>query len=115
MALALILLLKQNTSEFVHMENLILSKGHKRCGDFSYLTWYNHIEKMNGDRPDGSAKNGHYRIKPAGIAFAEGRATVSKKFIMVGGDFKGFEGKQIDIYEALGTKFSYNELMGELP
>lgn len=111
MALAIILLMKENTFDYVHLENLILSKGHKRCGDFSYLVHYGQIQKKEGKREDGSNKNGMYRITSAGIMFAEGKTYVHKKFIMRDGIFYGFTGGMINIQDALKTKFNYSELI----
>lgn len=113
MALALIILFNENTQKYVHLENLILSKGYKRCGDFSYLVHYRHIEKMEGKRQDGSVKNGMYRITSGGILFVEGISKVYKTFIMKDGKLRGFEGEMITIQEALANKFDFNTLMGK--
>lgn len=115
MALALLLLYNQTLfkqpGSYVHMEDLILKNGYKRCGDFSYLVKYGHIQKMEGKRNDGSNRNGMYRITSAGIMFAEAKTMVKQKFIMKDGKFYGYEGKMINIYDALKDKFNYANLM----
>lgn len=112
MAVALLLLYKFNMRGFVKVEDFLLKNGQKRCGDFSYLTHFGLLEKKVADRKDGSPRNGYYRITPAGIDFAANRTTVAAKFIMAQGKCTGFEGEQINIIQALGKKFDYNQLMG---
>ena len=113
MALALLLLYKFNIRKFVKVEDFIIKNGQKRCGDFTYLTHYRFLEKQIGKRKDGSGRNGYYRITPEGIDFASGRTTAAAKFIMLHGVCQGFEGEQINIRQALGKKFNYDELMGD--
>ena len=113
MALALLLLCKFNIRKFVKVEDFLIKNGQKRCGDFSYLTHYGFLEKQIGNREDGSGRNGYYRITDAGIDFAMGRSTAAAKFIMLHGKCQGFEGDQINIRQALGKKFDYDELMGK--
>jgi hypothetical protein len=110
MALSLLLLYKSER-KFQHMETLISESKYKRCGDFSYLVHYGLIKALKGEREDGSPRNGYYQITGTGIMFAEGKTTVQEKFIMFKGKHEGFEGKEIDIYQALGNKFNYSELM----
>lgn len=111
MAIALICLLKSNEFDYVHMEELLRLNGYKRCGDFSYLVHYRFLEKLKEKRDDGSSKNGKYKITSAGIMFAEGKTTCKSTFIMEEGVFKGFDGKDITIKDALGEKFNYDQLM----
>lgn len=111
MALCLIVLYKSGITDYVHLENLLLEKGYKRCGDFSYLVHFRLIEKLAEKRSDGSNRNGMYKITTSGIMFAEGKTKVQEKFIIKQNKFLGFEGKEIGIKEALGVKFNYNEIM----
>jgi hypothetical protein len=93
------------------METLISESKHNRCGDFSYLAHYGLIKALKAEREDGSPRNGYYQITGTGIMFAEAKLTVKEKFLMFQGKCEGFEGEEIDIYQALGTKFNYSELM----
>jgi hypothetical protein len=111
MALCLLVLYKSGITDYVHLENLLLEKGYKRCGDFSYLVHFRLIEKLKEKRDDGSPRNGLYRITSNGIMFAEGKTTVQSKFIIQQNKLLGFEGKDINIKDALGTKFNYDILM----
>lgn len=111
MALCLILLYRENKNEFVKVEDFLIKKGHKRCGDFSYLTHYKFLEKKKGDRKDGSNRNGFYRLTSWGVLFCEQKIKAKKKFMILNNRFEGFVGEEIDILQALGTKFNYQELM----
>lgn len=115
MALALAILYRNtiasNSNDFVHLEELIIKSGHKRCGDFSYLVHYGFIEKLVSKRNDGSKRNGYYRIAQPGVMFVLGKSTAKEKFVMDGGKFRGFEGGDITFLDALSKKFNYNELM----
>lgn len=112
MAIALIALYNHENKGYVHLEKLLQSKGHARCGDASYLRHYGLIEPFLGDRKDGSKRNGHYKITGSGLLFCEMKLTVNKNFLIFNNKLKGFEGEQIDINQALGVKFNYNDLMG---
>ncbi len=111
MALAAICLYRYSNGEYVHVEKLLQEKGYQRCGDFSYLRHYHIIHAMEGSRSDGSTRNGFYRLTAFGSLFVEGKAKVSEKFLICNNHFDGFEGKEIDIKQALGVKFNYENLM----
>lgn len=111
MALALIVLYRHKEKGFIHLENTMKELGYKRCGDASYLRHYRLIEKMEGDREDGSPRNGMYKITGLGIMFAEGRSKVQNTFLIYNNKHEGFEGDEITIQDALGTKFDYRQLM----
>lgn len=111
MALALIFLYKKKNEGFIHLENSMVANGFKRCGDASYMLHYSLIENMPENRKDGSKRNGHYRISGRGILFVEGNMKVNERFLICNNKFEGFEGKEIDITEALGKKFNYTQLM----
>ncbi len=111
MAIALIVLYRNLDKGFVHLENLMKEAGYKRCGDASYLRHYRLIEKKEGNRDDGSPRNGMYKITSAGIMFVEGKTKVKKKYIIYNNKHEGFEGDEITIQDALGTKFDYRQLM----
>ena len=111
MALALIFLYKHQNKGFIHLENSMVAEGFQRCGDASYMLHYNLIANMPEKRKDGSKRNGHYQITGFGILFVEGYTKVYEKFLICNNKFEGFEGKEIDIIEALGKKFNYTELM----
>lgn len=113
MAMALILLYKSGMKEFVKVEDFLIKKGHKRCGDFSYLIHYEFLEKQKGDRKDGSPRNGFYKITDRGIKFVELKLTAPEKFMILNNKLEGFVGDNVNIKQVLKTKFDYNELMGQ--
>lgn len=112
MAIALLLLYKFNMRGFVKVEDFLIKNGQKRCGDFSYLVHYGFLEKQIGKRDDGSKRNGYYKITGRGIMFCEQKIMAHEKFMILNNRFEGFKGKEIDIRQALGKKFNYDEMMG---
>lgn len=113
MAVALIFLHQRRKMGFIHLENTMIEAGLKRCGDASYLRHYGLIEPMDKERPDGSKRNGYYRITGRGILFAEDKMVVQQTFIIYNNKFDGFEGCAVGIKDVLGDKFNYNEMMGQ--
>lgn len=111
MAIALIVLYHNRGLGFAHLENLLSEKGYKRCGDASYLKHYGFIEALKEERKDGSSRNGKYKITGRGMLFVENKLTASSKFLMKQNKCLGFEGKEINILDALGEKFDYTKLM----
>lgn len=111
MALALIILYRNKEKGFIHLEKTMKDAGYNRCGDASYLRHYRLIERLEKDREDGSPRNGMYKITGTGIMFAEGKSKVKAKFIIYNNKHEGFEGDEITIQDALGSKFDYRQLM----
>ena len=111
MGLAILMLYKHKDKGFVHIENLMVENGYKRCGDASYLRHYNLIEPYKAKREDGSNRNGYYHITSAGILFAENKIKVKERFLTFNNNCQGFEGADIGIVDALGKKFNYAHIM----
>lgn len=111
MAVALLVLYKNRNKGFVHLETLLTESGHKRCGDASYLRHFKLIEALKEKRDDGSKRNGKYKITGLGIMFCENKVTVKSNFEIFNNKVEGFSGEEVNIHQALGTKFSYQELM----
>jgi hypothetical protein len=111
MALCILLLYRFNVRGFIKVEDFLIKNGQKRCGDFSYLIHYKFLERQEGKREDGSKRTGYYRLTSLGILFAEGKIGAKRKFVILHNKLMGFEGDDIYIKEALGKKFSYEELM----
>lgn len=112
MVQVLILIYRSGKLDYFHVENFLksLNKGDLRA-DFHKLRYWGLIKKKVEQREDGSARNGFYRITPAGIMFVEGKITVRGTILIFNNEFQGFEGENINIYQALGNKFDYNQLM----
>ncbi len=111
MAFALLFLYRNQHKGFIHLENEMIAAGHQRCGDASYLRHYGFITASDEPRLDKSKRNGLYRITGIGIMFCEGKLKAAAKFKIQNNTFKGFEGEEITIQQALGSKFNYQELM----
>ncbi len=111
MCVTLCLLVRKKRSGFVPIEEFMRVMGHQRSGDFSYLVHWGLLEKMTGKRPDGSSKNGFYKITDKGVRFVKGEITVPQTLIIYNGKCEGFEGMQVDIKYGLGKRFDYAELM----
>lgn len=111
MAMCLIALVKHRINGFVKVEDFLLKNRYERCGDFSYLVHYNFLRRQGGLRDDQSTRTGYYQITSAGIMFAEGKTTAKEYFRICENKFLGFDGKDINIIQALGKKFNYEKLI----
>ncbi len=113
MALVLIQLYRSGIRDFVHVENYlnsIQSPAHRRA-DYHKLRFWGFLEKKIGDRVDGSPKNGYYKITGRGCMYVEGKLKAKEFIYLYNDQFKGFDGEEITIQQALGNKFSFEVLM----
>jgi hypothetical protein len=69
------------------------------------------------DENEDSTKHSSGSWKPTdkGYEFVWGRVTVPERVILFDGQVEGFEGEETPIWEALGKKFDYQELMSTMP
>jgi hypothetical protein len=112
MAAVLILLVRYNKTEFIHIENWLKEIGKPNLrADFHKSVFWNLLEKMDGERADKSKRTGYYKITGRGMAFARGEFTIPESVLILNNQFKGFEGNDITVYQALKNKFDYSELM----
>ena len=119
MAYALILIhwyFKNNPEEkWLHVEKYlksIESVPHPIRGDFHKLRYWKLIEKKKGEKEDGNPDVGYYAITDKGKEFVEKKIQVPKHVYIYNSEVKGFnEDVEIDIQNALGSKFQYDELM----
>jgi len=81
-------------------------------GDWSKLRFWDLIEARPGARDDGSKRNGYYRVTPKGVAFVERKIRVPVSMFVTNQKVLGTDdSKLVDIDDALGKKFRYDELM----
>lgn len=114
MALVLILMFRSGKQGYWHIENWLKEiKRPELRADYHKLRFWGLIEAKIGEREDGSKRNGYYKITGRGMAFAEGKLTVQKSAVIFNNKFQHFEGPEIKITDALGSKFNYDELMGK--
>lgn len=118
MAIALLEIYKQNRKnnfEFFHVENHFKNlKGLPASirGDFPKLRYWNLIEQQEGERDDGSNRNGFYRITGAGNAFIhDDQMKVFSHALIFNNKLEGFSENTVSFKECLGNKFNYDELM----
>jgi hypothetical protein len=94
--------------EWFHLPTLL---GGRHQGDFPKLAHWQLIEEMPAQREDGSSRAGWWRLTPKGAAFARDLARVQKYARIYNGQLLGFDGDPVGIRDALGSRFSYNDLM----
>ena len=82
----------------------------QRVRDFSILRMWNLIEKQPAKSGEPNRGNGWWRPTLRGHTFAEGKARVPRKVVTYNGEARRFEGPDIEIREALGTKFDFDAL-----
>ena len=80
-------------------------------GDTVKCAHWKLIEQQPGERPDGSKRNGYWRLTKSGRQFVQGRLWVRQKALIYNNTCFGFKGKLWHITDALGHKFNYWELM----
>lgn len=80
-------------------------------GDAAKLRHWGLIEGRPGERPDGSTHTGFFRITDKGRDFVLGMVRVPQHVLLFNQNRFGFSFETTNIYEALGDKFNYNELM----
>lgn len=80
-------------------------------GDVAKLKHWGLIEPAWGKRPDGSTRNGYYRVTDKGFDFIHGRISVPSHVLIYNGESQGLIGDLVNIRQALGKEFNYNEIM----
>lgn len=114
MAYGLILMYKLKL-EWIHIEDYFKSLPHLPSsirGDVAKLKYWGLLEARMGLRPDGSKRNGYYRVTPKGKEFVEGKTVVPSHVKLYNNKFLGFDNDYVSIKQSLGKKFNYGELMG---
>jgi len=82
-----------------------------RGGDFAKLIYWGFIEER--PKTDENKKNtGIYRITEDGVAFVLGKTRFSRSAYVYNDHVMGWSEELVNVYEALGDTFDYNELMG---
>lgn len=79
--------------------------------DEALLRHWGLIEPKKGLREDGARQQGYWRITTAGRTFVAGETQVRKYARVFNGKLIGYEGRNVSITDALGTKFNYADLM----
>lgn len=84
-----------------------------RSGDYAKARWWGLVE-AGGEPTDDEDKgsSGTWRLTQRGWDFVANRIKIREQVVVYNNDPIEFQGKEVSITEALGTKFSYSELMG---
>ena len=115
MAATLLYLYKSGIRDWVHVEKFLLENKYPRSGDFHKLVHWQLLDKMEGDRPDGSSRNGYYRLNGKSLMFVEDKLKVPRIAVILNGEFQKFEGANVGITDCLNKKFDYQTLMDGNP
>lgn len=101
----------ENPQDFLHVYSAIKADQGMNM-EYSKLAWWNLIEKMAG-KPEDKAKksSGMWRITPKGIAFLRGQITIPERVSIYDNRIVGYSENHVNVREALGNKFDYEELM----
>jgi len=79
--------------------------------EISQLSWWRLADEELTRREDGG-RAGYWRLTPVGVDFILGRCTIRKYARVYDGRCLGLHGEPVTIYDALGDRFDYGELMG---
>lgn len=95
---------------WVHLFGFLTKHGVQHS-DAPMLRHWGLIEESPTERPDGNPRAGMYRITARGLRFTSLLDTVPEHVLLFNGDVLGWAERRVSLREALGTKFSYDELM----
>jgi hypothetical protein len=80
-------------------------------GDVQKLRYWGLLERQKDRREDGSDRVGFYRITEVGKKFVEGKLAVPKYVYLYNQLLLRLSEEMVTVQEALGDRFSYDELM----
>lgn len=101
-----------DAKEWLHVPSYLIEQNapDRECAKLRY---WGLIEEQPGGRDDGNPHSGFYKITDLGKEFVARKARVPMYvFLYNGKPLRRPDTETIDIYEALGEKFNYSELMG---
>lgn len=104
------------TEASVHVPSLLAERCPKAShgGDYAKLVHWGLLKQLQWVRPDGSNRSGEFSVTAAGFAFAAGELRVPKYVYLLDNepiDRPDGDDESIDVYDALGKEFNYNELL----
>lgn len=117
MAAVLVLMYRFQHLGFTHVHTLINATTSPAVaaairGDFAKLRYWGLLEEgFETDSRGHKRYNGMWRITGQGASFVEGSIALPRYVWVYNGTSLGFHGEPITVYDALGDKFSYRELM----
>lgn len=105
MARSLITMYRLNALDWVHVRDIGAASREE-----GKLAYWGLIEEQRATANHGG-RAGYWRVTPRGESFLRGLITVDKYARVYDGKLYGFTGGPVGIRDALGTKFSYEDLM----
>lgn len=103
--------LSQKDSGYHHVKDIAAGISDTGTNDFSKLKYWGLIEQMPKDPKENKRTSGYWRITQRGVQFVLGQRTEHERVLIFNKKNLGLTGDQIDIKQALGERFNYNELM----
>jgi hypothetical protein len=101
---------RPDAEEWLHVPSLLAENDQNRSDEAKLQHW-GLITQMQGKRADGSKRVGYYKMTDHGKQFVLGEVRVPQHALLFNQKFFGFSFETTNIYEALGDKFNYDELM----
>lgn len=116
MAWVMIKMLEYHGTNFVHVDNFLveIKAPSNYRSDFPKLRFWGLLEHDDSIRKDGSNRNGFWKLTSAGVDFINNETLVWDALFVYNNmvvEYDDPKRKYIDIVEALGTSFNYEELM----
>lgn len=108
-ARALILMYRHGGTSWLHKPTVLKGVG-SSARDESIARYWNLVEEERHDRSEGRA--GYWRVTERGGRFVLGELRVPRYAVIYNGRCLRLEGKDVSIFDCLGAKFSYSELIG---
>lgn len=89
---------------------------HRQNADFAKLAYWGLIDAERETlRDDGSNRTGRWRVTDLGRRWARGETTVPKYALVYNGNVEAHDGPGVRVWDALGSAFDYEKLMGRAP
>lgn len=112
MAVSLIRLYKENGQDWMHaLHTLVRLNPKATIMEYSKLKYWGFLEEKPGDVDPSKKSSGIWRITDEGVAFIKDFAPAPKYIYLYNNKFLGFSDEIINIKDALGSNFDYQELM----
>lgn len=99
--------------EYYHITDILGVKyGVGTGSELSKLVHWELVSELEKDPKDTRTRtSGFWKITEKGKKFVQNELKVPMYILLYNSQLRGFTGREIDIFEALGNKFNYRELM----